>query len=366
MANPKSKTQKPKSRGGFSLAEIMLGAGILAIFMAGLPWAVRMARLAVPDGKSTPSATMTASQVIELMASDIAYATAVNGSAKYDPTHLTITVPDQNGDGNSETIVYTCGPPPPPPPPGPPVQLLTRQFNGATVTLLNNVQEFNFTYDTLAVTGQNNNASPSSLLLTINSGSGLTTDGVCSTFWVGQYFQPVLPAGAVSWNLTSVQLQVEKGVVKDVANVQIWNAVGDLPGTTVIDTSSKNASNLSAGYTWQSFPFTNANNISPSAGLFVVVTSAVSSPSTNIQHCSNGANQGGYVSSSNGGLTWTPNPACDLMLQVNGTVNTPNTGPSGTSYYLKDVRVKLRTNQNNQSRIVTTIRTYNQPQVPHP
>jgi hypothetical protein len=303
------------------------------------------------------------------MASDIAFATSVNSSAQYDPNHLTITVPDQNGDGNSETIAYACGPPPPPPPPPgsqPPGQWLTRQLNGGTaVTLLKNVQEFNFTYDTVSVAGQSASGAPA-LLLTINSGSGLTTDGVSVTNWVGEYFQPVLPAAAVSWNLTSVQLQVEKGIVKDVAHVQILNAVGDLPGTTVLDTSATNASNLSAGYTWQSFPFTNVNNVSPSAGLFVIVTSADSSASANIQHCSNVAGQGGYVSSSNGGATWTPNRSNDLMLQVYGTINTPSTGPSGTAYYLKDVRVKLRTNQNNQSRMVTSIRTYNQPQVPHP
>ena len=361
-------SRQRRHRRGFSLAEIIIGAGILAMFMVGLPLAIRMARLAVPDGKSTPSATMTASRVMELLTSDIAFATAVSSTAQYDPNHLTITVPDQNGDGKSETIAYACGPaPPPPPPPGtPPSKWLTRTFNGTTVTLLDNVQEFNFTYDTLAVTGQNNNSGPSSLLLTISSGNGLATDGVSATNWVGQYFQPVLPAGAVSWNLTSVALQVEKGLVKDKAAVQIWNAVGNLPGTTVIDTSPQNASNLSAGYTWQTFSFSNVNNISPSAGLFVVITSADASSSTNIEHCSNSANQGGYVSSSNGGLTWTPNPACDLMLRVNGTVNTPNAGPAGSAYYLKDVRVKLRTNQNNQSRIMTTIRTYNQPQVPHP
>jgi hypothetical protein len=357
----------PSNRHGFSLAEVVVGAGVLAMFMVGLPLAVRMARNAVPDGSNTPSAAMNASRVLELMASDIAFATSVNSSAQYDPNHLTITVADRNGDGVQETIAYACAPPPPgslpAPPPG--TQLLTRTYNGTALALLSNVQEFGFTYDTSSVAGQSASGTPA-LLLTINSGSGLTTDGVSATNWVGEYFQPVLPAGAVSWNLTSVQLQVEKGIVKDVANVKILNAVGDLPGTTVLDTSATNASNLSAGYTWQIFPFTNVNNVSPSAGLFVVVTSADSSSSANVQHCSNSSARGGYVSSTNGGATWTPNPSNDLMLEVYGTVNTPNTGPSGSTYYLKDVRVKLRTNQNNQSRVLTTIRTYNQPQVPHP
>lgn len=337
------------------------------MFMVALPLAVRMARNAVPDGTNTPSATMSASRTMEMMTSDLTAATSVNTSAKYDPSHITFTVPDRNGDGLQETIVYACDPPPPgttpKPPPG--VQWLTRTYNGTSTTLLNNVYEFNMTYDTLAVTGQNTTAGPASLLLTIDSGSGLTTDGVSATHWVGQYFQPVLPAGSVSWNLTSVKLQVEKGLVKDVATVQVLNAVGDLPGT-VIDTSPNNASNLSAGYTWQSFTFSNANNIAPSAGLFVIVTTADSSPSTNIQHCSNSAGTGGYVSSANGGATWTPATNQDLMLEVYGTINTPNTGPAGSNYYLKDVRCKLRANTNNNSRIVTTVRTYNQPQVPHP
>ncbi len=354
---------------GFSLAEVVVGSGVLAMFMVGLPLVVRMARTGVPDGTTTPSATMTAANITEMMSADLAFATSVNGTAQYDPNHITFTVPDRNGDGQPETIAYACDPPPPPPPhqpPSPPGQkLLTRTYNGTAITLLSNVQEFNLTYDTLAVAGLNTNAGPSSQLLTINSGSGLTTDGVSTTHWVGQYFQPVLPSGSLSWNLTSVQLQVEKGLVKDVASVQIWNAVGQLPGTTVIDTSPKNASNLSAGYTWQSFSFSNVNNILPSAGLFVIVTSPDASASTNIQHCSNASGTGGYVSSSNGGATWTPNTSNDLMLQVFGSVNTSNAGPAGTSYYLQDVRLKLRTSTNNYSRIVTTVRTYNQPQVPH-
>lgn len=344
-----------------------MGSMVLAMFMLGLPLAVRMARNAVPDGTNTPSDTMNASRMMDVITADLAFATSVSSSAKYDPNHITFTVPDRNGDGQQETISYACDPPPPvkgqpPPPPG--TKYLTRTYNGTTTTLFTNVQEFNLTYDTVAGSQLTNAGTPQQLL-GINSGTGLTTDGVSATNWVGQYFQPVLPAGAVSWNLTSVQLQIQKGLVKDVANVKIMNAVGDLPGLTVIDTSPQNASNLSAGYTWQSFAFSNVNNILPSAGLFVVVTSADASPSTNIQHCANASGSGGYVSSSNSGATWTPNASCDLMLQVSGTINTAKGGPAGSTYYLNDVRCKLRTNQNNNSRILTTVRTYNQPQAPH-
>jgi hypothetical protein len=357
-----------RRRSGFSLAEVVVGAGVLALFMMATPLAIRMATKALPDGTNTSSAALDASRVMELMAADIGFASSVSSTAKYDPNHLTISVADRNGDGQPETITYACDPPPPgtvpKPPPG--VKWLTRQYNGGTaITLLSNVQEFNLNYDTLAITGQNNNAGLQTLLMTVNSGSGLTTDGVSATNWVGQYFQPMLPANAASWNLTSVQLQLQKGIIKDSASVQILNAVGDLPGTTVLDTSAQNASNLSLGYTWQSFVFTNVNNIAPSAGLFVIVRTADASPSANIQHCANPAGRGGYVSSANSGATWTMNASNDLMLQVYGTINTPNAGPAGSNYYLTEVQCKLRTNQNNTSRIVTTIRTYNQPQAPH-
>lgn len=367
MRERTKKSRPGHGRRAFSLAEVIVGSMVLAMFMIALPLAVRMARNAVPDGTNTPSATMNASRMMDMITADLAFATSVSSSAKYDASHITFTVPDRNGDGQPETITYACDPPPPPPPPAKPpapgVQYLTRTYNGTATTLLTNVREFNLTYDTI-IAAQSTNAGTSQQLLSINSGTGLTTEGVSATHWVGQYFQPVLPTGAVSWNLTSVQLQLEKGLVKDVASVKIMNAVGDLPGLTVIDTSPQNASNLSAGYTWQSFTFSNANNISPSAGLFVVVTTADASASANIQHCANASGSGGYVSSANSGATWTPNPSNDLMLEVFGTINTAQSGPSAT-YYLNDVRCKLRTNQNNNSRIVTTVRTYNRPQAPH-
>lgn len=157
-------------RRGFSLAEVVVGSGVLAMFMVGLPIAVRMARTGVPDGNNTPSATMDAGRVTEMMQSDLSFATSVNSSAQYDPNHITFTVPDRNGDGLQETIAYACAPAPPPAKPG--VRWLTRTYNGTSLTLLSNVREFNLTYDTLAIAAPpGTNQGGSVLLASIALGS---------------------------------------------------------------------------------------------------------------------------------------------------------------------------------------------------
>lgn len=355
-------------RGGFSLAEVVFGAGILAMFMLALPTAIRMARNAVPDGTNTASATMDAARVMELMATDIAFATSVVTTAQYDPNHLTVTVADRNGDGQPETIAYTCAAPPAGTLPAPPAGTLwfTRQYNtAAAVTLLNNVQEFGFTYDTFAVTAPpGGSLGANSQLAAITTGNSYVKVPVNPTHTYAQYVEPVLPANTTSWTLNSIQLQTMVQAVAGVATVQIRSAVGAFPSSTVLGQTT--VSSFPSSINWQTIDFPGGvSGLSPYSGICIVVLTASGTACCDVQYCGNTTGTGGLLTSSDGGNIWTRNTAQDLQFIVTGQADVAG-GAGTTTYYLKDVRCKLRTSSNITSRIVTTVRTYNQPQVPHP
>ncbi|HEV3020913.1 MAG TPA: prepilin-type N-terminal cleavage/methylation domain-containing protein, partial [Pirellulales bacterium] len=129
-------------RRGFSLAEVVVGAAVLSMFLLATPWAIRMATRAVPDGTSIPSASMYAGRAMELIASDIGFATSIVSNSA---TSIAFTLPSRDGDGQNETIQYSWS--------GIPDDPLLRQYNGGNASaVINGVQEFQLAYDKRAVT----------------------------------------------------------------------------------------------------------------------------------------------------------------------------------------------------------------------
>ena len=177
-------------RRGYTLAEVVVTAGIMSMFLLATPWAVRLATKAIPDGRSTPSAALVAAKATDLIHADVQFATAVAAST---PTTLTFTVADRTGDAAAETITYAWS--------GAAGAPLTRSFNGGTPSAIaNNVQEFQLLYDKrtapLATTfGESNEL----LLTSYDSTSGTGNEVVTNTHSVGQYLLPALAANVQSW-----------------------------------------------------------------------------------------------------------------------------------------------------------------------
>ena len=68
--------------------------------------------------------------------------------------------------------------------------------------------------------------------------------------------------------------------------------------------------------------------------------------------------------STNGGTTWSASSGQDMQYYVYGTYTTPD--PITTDYLVSDVRCTLRVGGDAQSRVNTTIRVLNEPQVSGP
>ena len=130
-------THPAPRRAGYTLLELTVSLPLLAMLMLGMASAIHLAARSVPDGKTNASALLSAASVVDLMTTELTYATAITSRAASDITFLT---PDRTEDGVAETVRYqwngTAGSP------------LVKKYSGAPdEVLLPSVQQFSLTYD---------------------------------------------------------------------------------------------------------------------------------------------------------------------------------------------------------------------------
>jgi hypothetical protein len=312
----------------------------------------------VPNATSGSSAALAASQATDMIAGDLFYATSITTASAAE---LLFNVPDRTGDGMPETIRYfwsgTSGDP------------LTRQFNnGAAAVVVQDVREFQLAYGKRKVTLPTTYSDGAEVLLASYNGSyfldGATID---SSSLVGQYFQPTLPANAKSWKVTRVRIKAKKhGAPDGETKVQLRLPNGTVPGDYVVEERSMMESALSGSYQWMEFPFTNTAGLLPGSALCLVLAGTSSADSCDVRYQSFWAwpDNSQYVTSGNGGANWFMPAGQSLIFYVYGTVSTPD--PASYQYLLTDVRATLRSGPDPWSRMQTSVRIVNEPQVNGP
>jgi len=353
-----SKAIRKASRHGFTLVEVVITAAIMAMLLGGMASAVLLASKAQPDAQSVPSAAIASGRAADLLAADLFHAVSITTATA---TEIVFTVADRTGDGAPETIRYawsgTAGAP------------LVRQVNGGTAaTAVSDVREFQLVYDKRKVALAQTYSSGSETLLASNDGSVNVYDAsVSSSYFRGQFFQPTLPANAKTWRVTRVRVKLKYhdwpwGQTK----VQLRLANGTVPGDYVIEESSIMEYNLGLYQQWEEFTFSSVTGLLPSNTLCLVLTgnSSYGTSEVQVQGVSGQAASRYYVSSANGGTSWTASPGLNLNYYVYGTVSTPDA--VGYQYLLTDVRCTLRSGSDSRARIQTSVRVVNEPQVTGP
>lgn len=350
------------SRIGYTLLEIVVALPIMALLMAGLGAAIKLAAQSVPNGTTTSSATLSAREVLDLITSDLTYATAISTDVTTSGAahQLTFNIPDRDGQAPStETITYswsgTAGAP------------LTRTFNGTTTTIASSVQEFTLAYDKRASALPTSYSAGAETLLISSDGFTLfpTNNNVTSSTWFGQYFQPILASNVHSWNVTRAQLYLKSSSSTDGQNlVQIRNASGGLPGTSTLAQTTLLESSLVGSYKLTSIGFSSCPYVSPAVGLCLVVQWQANGTSCVAQGWGSSALNSNEVSTTNGGTSWQAPSSSALKYYIYGTVQTAN--PTAYQYLLTGIRCTLRLGSGANSRLNTTIRVLNEPAVTGP
>jgi prepilin-type N-terminal cleavage/methylation domain-containing protein len=357
--------QTPRRRraapAAFTLLEVMISVAILSSLMLGMGSVVFLARKAMPDEKSGGSAILAASQGVELMRSD---ALDLTGVLSMTARGLSFTVADRNGDGSPEVISYqwsgVAGTP------------LTRSINNrAAATVVDNVTEFSLTYDHRKVALPATYSQGGEMLLasneTCNTGSCVYISTINAA---GEYFKPNLPAGTVSWAVTRVQLRARSYyALGGMVLVQIRTADGIRPSANVLEQQSFLESQLlpSNSWVWVTVPFSKTTGLTPGTPLCLVALGqydGIAACLLSREYGMSPVTDRYCLFSGNNGVSWDASQSDSLIYRVYGTAVAPNL--QQYKYTLSSVRCTLRTGSDVRSRLQTTFRIANEPEVPLP
>jgi len=355
-----SLTPRPKADRcpGFTLMELVVAMAILSVLLVGAGSAVMLTRRAMPDGKKGTAAALCAAGAMDRLAGDLFYATSIFTAS---PGEITFLVEDRNGDGSSETIRYYWS--------GTPGAPLVRQVNGGTeATLLDGVQEFRLDYL------KRSQLLPSSygegdeiLLASYDTMSYLGSVFVDRKTWCGEYFRPSIPAQATGWRVTRARFRARTaGSATEELKVQLRPAVGVLPADSVLAEVSVMESTLSKNYQWQEVTFGSTTNVAPGAGVCLVLKGLVDADAGEVRTRPTWAYASNcrYVYSTDSGNNWKSPDSQQMLFYIYGKVSTPN--PIQYRYVLTGVQGMLRSGSDAASRVQTTIRVVNQPEVSGP
>jgi prepilin-type N-terminal cleavage/methylation domain-containing protein len=371
-----------KLRPGFTLIELIISTAILAIILVGMHSAMLIASRASPDRAGVNSATLRAGAAADQLIADLTYATSITSTSA---TAVQFTVPDRNDDGSPDTIRYSWS--------GVSGAGLMRTVNGGTpAAIAADVREFSLAYDKRPQPRSPTSSESGEVLLSSYDASagllglgGLADQKITSSTFVGQYFKPSLPGAATGWRVTRVRLKAQSensgssggllgGLLggsgsssggAGVTRVQIRTVSPGGTPATILDETTLLESSLVSSYAWQNLSFTGVANRPPGSGLCIVLQWSADTEACDVQYDSQASGSTQYLlRTTNGGTSWSASAGQDLQYYVYGTYTT--TDPIVTDYLLTDVRCTVRVGGDAQSRLNTTIRVLNEPQVSGP
>lgn len=352
---------KRSRRAGYTLMELVVTLPAMGVLTLCLGSAITIAVKSVPSKTTVSGTTLSAAKVLDLMASEIPFATSITTdvTAPDAVRQLTFVIPDRDGHAPAaETVTYSWS--------GMPGDPLQRSFNGTTVAVVADVQEFALAYDTRTQTVRTATTTNSGeIQFFARDGASAGTLNVTTTTWPGEFIQPSLAADATGWNVTRVDFVIKKdGTPSGTLNAQIRTSADRLPTNVVLAQQPIAESLLPSNYGFHTVTFNNVPMQSPRSGLYFVLPLAAGSPSPvgTISFCALGQLNLHYASTANTGTLWTASTGNSMRIAVYGTVDT-TTYTDTIQYLLANVRCTLRVGGATASRLTTSFRVLNEPQV---
>ncbi|MHC4671438.1 MAG: type II secretion system protein [Planctomycetota bacterium] len=345
-------------RSGFTLAEMAVTVAITGVVMVGLGSVVLLASKVLPNTASASSELIQSSMTADDIVTELQHACHIFERTANAVT-FTVADYDNDSDHSPELIRYAWS--------GTPGDTLTRQHNNGTeITVLENVQEFNLTYELESITEQYPGPDVEGAEVELMSyySASQSEAHVHDNQWWAQYFKPTLPAEATSWSVKRVVFSAKRDHNDDTTTlIQLHLPAADnTPGDTIIDTASMTLLSLPTDYQWIQKLFSNATGLSPSEGLCLAFIT-YGNNSCRLLYTNGG------VSLPNAALiegspAWnTPVTDEALLFYIYGTYSVPGPDQIAVRQYVTGMRIVLQTGDDTSTRINTAIRLLNDPEV---
>jgi hypothetical protein len=274
---------------------------------------------AVDSGDDGNGRSSQASDALAQLGAELSVATAFTNTSSND---IAFSIPDRDGDGAPETVEYTWS--------GIAGDPILRTFNnGKPFAAISDVQSCSLAFADRPAAVKVTSAEQ--ILMSCDSPSGASTQSfnVDNNSWAAQYVRPTLPSNAVSWSITRVRVVLKQsGTANGSLYLGIRAADAALkPTTTVLGYTTVAESSLSTSMNWFDISLGPITGLAPTQGVFINVRGASSSGTDCVVQYVQGSSQqpmnSHYVTTSNGGSTWTsPNDNQDMRFILYGTITT--------------------------------------------
>lgn len=305
-----------RGRRGFSLIELTLCLGVMAILLGAIAGTIGLAARAVPAKASEGSATSVAGPLNDLLA-EASLATRIIAA---DATSISFAVADRDKDGVEETIEYSWD--------GAGTPLLRKVNAGAVTEVSAELGRFQLALTTEGVSesAPGTPVDGAEQLLESYTGPVGGSYAIATGLWAAQYFRPLLPADATGYSISRVRVYCRRGS----AGSSTWAIHKDsgsgTPALLAVQSQSVSSAALTGSDNWNQVTFSGVNNVSPTEGLWLVLSQTLGSS------CTVGAATSGVPSrresvatSTNLGLGWSASPSASFRYEVYGFVRRPGT-----------------------------------------
>jgi len=309
----------------FTLIEMLLSLAVLAIIAGAMGSTILLASKALNPDAGGGAATVAGRRAADRVLAEVGAAVAFS---ERSDNAVTFTVPDRDGDGAAETIRYAWS--------GVAGDPLTREYNGGGPEVVaENVQQFDLGYlvRTVEPPPPKEVEGPEQVLIAHDdapSGS-IREQAIQDKNACGAYFRPELPANALRWKVTRVEVYVRRAslLAADTVFFDLTPATATgRPGTPALATSSVAASALPLLPQWKPVAFGGdaVSALAPGQALCLVVRTPGDTVQATFQY-------------EEGGTPMTPNThwllynrsvgwsgaqdVSDMRIKVWGTVTTP-------------------------------------------
>ena len=368
----------------FTIIELLVSMAITAILMLAIGSAMLVATHAMPDANRPANQIIVASEVAEQLAAELQYAVTFT---ERTANTVEFIVADRNGDEAPEMIRYAWS--------GIARAPLTRQYNGGTtVTIAEEVEEFDLTYIMRTVTTTETQVSTTTsdefMMASFEGWAGLSPDPMTCQVdvdcWAAEFFAiSDLPPEADKLSIARVELQMRQSTlgaagtfsvaIHDVGAAGNAEPATDPIGTPVVTSSS--TVNPYPTYGWEEFTFSDVTINNPGTEYVIVVKGfdpdIAQRDGEVLKYNDKKAPADDTVGlqTSDAGTSWWPQSnkrnQNDYLFRVHGTYETTSEQPvEVTRYFLSLIDFKLRTGSDAATRIDAGVQVLNAPEVPAP
>ncbi len=321
---------------GFTLTELVVSLGIMAVLLVGLASAMLLVGQAVPDPASPAMQTLDSAMVGQQMLEELAAATFFFQHAARE---VEFAVADRNNDKAPEVIRYEWS--------GVQGDPLMRYYNGAgPVAVIPELDDLQLAYEIESTSEPYSGAvmfGGERQLMNESGGLLPATYTLTPTAALGQYMLPSLPADAVGWKPTRVVISARSnGKMDGVITAQLRGATAaKLPKSSVLAETTILESSLPGTMGWVDVTFVNLPMLGPTEGVCLLLLGQAGGGNVaDIEHYTFAGS--GKLTSNNGGSSWTFNSLQGTRFDLYGKSATQGPPQQADREYVTGVSVMLQ------------------------